>query len=329
MVQIALIDYSAQMISKEHYSIDKLTDDFIRDEIKGNICFKNVENMDDLFGFIKEIIKDLKTIYNSDKEDSIDIIDCYYDSKYVYQLIGVEKALGDTREKNKLATQLAKKHQTIGRTILIKRRIEEKGNKLEYENILLSDVVNLVRKTIVKKGVKCFSSGIMKEIEYIEYPGEELGLQYLRDNLRYYEQGYFQNALIHFVDLKHSEEDLNPIISAIYGQPVRGTVFTGIRDNEGCNNLFIDLTSKDLLNMYYHSILDHDLTKYYQKMKIEEIQSDDELAKFPKTSKSPNIFQILEEEYKDINFNEIDNKPILKNIENKELLNCSDEYYNK
>lgn len=287
--QVAIIKNTNYYVPKSEWNVDTLTREYIRNNIQNHIEFHTVDTIKSVMNLIHKIL--------NGRDEKVDVLDCSYDNKNIYHIIGVTVGLGNMETPNGLASQISKNNRFLGDSLLIKRNII--GDSLKYDSITLDDITNLVYKNIVKTGVKCNADGSMEEVKYVSMPCESMGMNYIVDNMRYHELKFFDHAIVLWVDTSKEDEELNHTATCIYDTPVKGSVYFSMRENEAGNISFMDITPRFLYNIYCHKLLKRDLEKYRKPLKIEKVNQDDDIDTFPVSTHLPNIYYILDREYND------------------------------
>jgi len=303
----------------------------LKEKIEEYIDFVEVLNIQDLFNLISCIIQP------SDKY-VINIDDFYYTSDYVYQ--AVFKMPSDNNntyntqldESNKLGTQLLNEKFIVnGNMIIIKRSII--NNDFEYVDMKIDDITDILRSQFLHKAVIIKPDDSIVESTYI-YNALEINFnQSHLDNSRFFEYRFLDYRLFFHIDKNASREDtnLNKIASMIYGKKIYGNVLISLCDNSDDSPKSLNITKDFLTKIFYLSIRQRyvneeiDRKKYARDLKIDNKTYDDiqisdkfEHNNFPEIILCPNFYYVIENEYKNLNIDE------LKSVDNiifNEILN--------
>jgi hypothetical protein len=302
----------------------------LKDKIEDYIDFIEVLSIQDLFNLISCIIQP------SDKY-IINIDDFYYTSDYVYQAIFKMPSDNNSYntqldESNKLGTQLLnEKFLVNGNMIIIKRSII--NNKYEYVDMKMDDITDILRSQFLHKATILKTDNSIVESTYIFNALEINFDQSHLDNSRFFEYRFLDYRLFFHIDknANKNELNLNKIASMIYGKNIYGNVLISLCDNSDDSPKPLDITEDIIRKIYYLSVQQRykneeiDRKKYARDLKIDnktydEPQKSDKFEhnNFPEIILCPNFYYVIENEYKNLNIDELNS---VNNIKFDEILN--------
>jgi len=302
----------------------------LKDKIEDYIDFIEVLSIQDLFNLISCIIQ-------PSDQYIINIDDFYYTSDYVYQAIFKMPSDNNSYntqldESNKLGTQLLNEKFIVnGNMIIIKRSII--NNKYEYVDMKMDDITDILRAQFLHKAIILKTDNNIVESTYIFNALEINFDQSHLDNSRFFESRFLDYRLFFHIDrnANKDESNLNKFASMIYGKNIYGNVLISLCDNSDDSPKSLDITKDIILKIYYLSIKQRykneeiDRKKYARDLKIDnktydETQKSDKFEhnNFPEIILCPNFYYVIENEYKNLNIDELNS---VNNIKFNEILN--------
>ena len=313
----------------------------LKENIEEYVDFVEILSIPDLFNLISCII------LPSDKY-VINIDDFYYTSDYVYQAIFKLPADNSNTyntqldESNKLGTQLLnEKFLVNGNMIIIKRSII--NNKYEYVDMKIDDITEILRSQFLHRAVIIKPTNKLSDIaeiaeiaeSYYIYNALEINFdQSHLDNSRFFEYRFLDYRLFFYIDknAEHTESNLNKFASIIYGKNIYGNVLISLCDNSDESPKPLDITKDMIQKIYYLSVQQRskneeiDRKKYARDLKIDNKTYEDSNTikkfvhdNFPEIILCPNFYYIIENEYKNLNIDEL--KSVENNINFESVLN--------
>jgi hypothetical protein len=245
-------------------------------------------------------------------------------------------------ESNKLAIQLLnEKFFVNGNMIVIKRSLLNKT--FDYVDMKFDDITEILRTQFLHKAVIIKSTKEIIESNYI-YNALEINFDQTHlDNSRFFEFRYLDYRLFFHIDKNadRNESNINHLCSVIYGKKIYGNVLISFCDNSDSSPQPLDINQDLLLKIYnltlYHKKLNTEIDrkKYARDLKLEnkKIENNNNNNNnnskfihnnFPEVILCPNFYYIIENEYKNINFDEIKNINLSDFYDNKLVLNDID-----
>lgn len=318
-----------QGIDDIHWNEKDLSHYSLKEKIEEYVDFIEIFNIQDLFNLISYIIQPSEKFI-------INIDDFHYTSDYVYQAIfklpenNDKSYFNQLDESNKLAIQLLnEKFFVNGNMIIIKRSIINKD--FEYVNMTMDDITDILRRQFLHKAIIIKPNNDINESNYI-YNALEINFdQSHLDNSRFFEFKFLDYRLFFHIDKNalRNDDNLNKMASIIYGKKIYGNVLLSFCDNSDDSPHALDLTKELFEQIYYLSLYQHhtnkeiDRKKYTRDLTInnKEIQDDNtnnsnklNHNNFPEIIMCPNFYYVVNNEYKNLNIDEL--KLIESNINN-------------
>lgn len=229
-------------------SDDFLTTEQIKNECNNFIHIKNVsvENM------METIVIDIKM-----SSDVIgDTISCYEDDIYVYQMCYVQHT--DNIEKNGVASYLCYDNRIIyGNVAIIKYKIND-DYVCENNSIIFDDIINIINKKYIHKGVKITLDNKIIPFEYKKHPLESIDKpdNYLSADIVILSQQY-----VFFIENEPENDKTNEIATRLAGNNlIKGNV---IIVSLATTNIYSDTdinTIKKLSKVLYGKINNRELS---------------------------------------------------------------------
>lgn len=270
-----------------------------------------INSMEELFFIISNYLK-------PDENTTLNITDVYYNEKYVIQCIYMICNDRKNHNFNVLASQITKNTNVSNSMIFIKRDIT--NEKQTYINFEINDLIELIKDTFIHNSLIVKPNNEIINFPYINDVLESRLEEYTIKNIRYYEYKYLDYVLTFYCDISTEQipQNLNEKASVIYGKKIYGEVFitlTSTREDYNSNlNMTIDLFDK-LYLLHATKSSELNLQKYARKPR--ETSSSLFEYGFPQITYDPNIFTVIDNEYK-INKNK---QIILKAESLTEILN--------
>lgn len=322
-------------IDDKYWNSTDLSHYKLKDNIEDYIDFIEILNTEDLFNLINFVIM-------PNQEYIINIDDFYYDADYVYQAIF--KLPADNQksyntqldESNKLAIQLLnEKFFVNGNMIIIKRSLL--NQTFDYVDMKIDDVTEILRTQFLHKAVIVKPTNEMSESNYI-YNALEINFdQSHLDNSRFFEFRYLDYRLFFHIDKNadKNESNVNHFGSVIYGKKIYGNILISFCDNSDSSPQPLDLNENLLMKIYYLTLYNKKLNteidrkKYARDLNIQNKKIENNINtnnkfihnNFPEVILCPNFYYIIENEYKNINLDEIKDLNLSDYYDNKLVLN--------
>lgn len=301
MVKIAILsecnpDYDRLKIRKNTFEYSK-----VREDIKNNVVFHDVNNIGQLFALITKIL-------SPDQGEMFNVYDFFYNEDYALQGI----YLGCENEKdpkfNMLGSQLVLGNFMKKSLIIIKRDFHD--NKLSYNDVKLDDIVDSVISSFLHKCIIIKSDGTINELSYLFDPLENYDAKYNTENIRYHEHKFMDFIATFYVNINDPKTKLNEKATRVIGKKIYGDVMVSLRDSCSVSSNK-DLT-EEIFSMIYKlcnvGFDNMDLSMYKRGLDIgnKELSPESELHCFPTVAVYPNFYYFLRTEYERVK-NKTDN----------------------
>lgn len=200
--------------------------------------------------------------------------------------------------------------KAYGVAVLIKNTYDNNG-VCSLSNITIDDIIKLIYKKTIFRGLKVNTNEEMYEFEYINNPIEYIPLQERPKYIGSTEVKVINRALIMYVDsLTEKELEYNKIASFLTGKTVYGDVFIALRQIPNALN-YDDPEKPDYTDININTLINIvDIFKSPKSYKaFKNIDMDDEQEKH-----KPNIttFYSLINEYKEKSKEETQKRTLIK-----------------
>lgn len=231
-------------ISKYDY-IDKekkeLKKEELKEELKKYVEIREIKNEDLMYTIVNELEQTPEMLGSTSMS--------YQDDKNIYQICHLDKTINVTGERNEIVKQsengvcniLSLDEEVKDKGILIKSKINEK-NICEMDNVKdIDEIIDIIEKSSIYKGVKIDTEGNIEEKKYIDSP-EEIITE--KNKIWYGLNIYiYKFELIIYLKLESQENNkLNKKATRLIGNyKIYGDVYIVSRKNE---NQYLNITKE-------------------------------------------------------------------------------------